>query len=57
MATFQVPVWFNIEAKDAEDAVESIFAVMKSVSTAHPAWLRIDDWVVEEPVHIHTEEN
>ena len=58
MATFQVPVWFNIEADDHIDAGESIITALNQASLIiEETEPRIRDWVVEEPVHIHTEEN
>lgn len=47
MKTFQVPVWFNVQAEDQEDAWRQV-------------WEKISDmdgeWTVEEPVEIREED-
>lgn len=53
MATFQVPVWFNIEAKDSEDALRGITDIMNQCrAKIYMDEPRIDNWAVEEPVLI-----
>lgn len=51
--TFQVPVWFNVQAETQEEAW-MIIANM----TVNPLTLKAWDFTVEEPVEItETEEN
>jgi len=48
MKTFQVPVWFNVQAEDQEQAWERIMQMMQHRSEY--------DFVVNEPVEINDEE-
>ena len=58
MPKFQVPVQFDIEAENYDDAFESIITVLNQASLImQETEPRIGDWVVEVPVHIHAEEN
>ena len=48
MKTFQVPVWFNIQAETQDEAWERIMQMMQHRSEY--------DFVVEEPVEIPEED-
>ena len=52
LKTFQVPVWFNVQAEDQEDAWRKIADLMddKLFLGVH------QDWTVEEPVEIRDED-
>ena len=51
MKTFQVPVWFNVQAEDQEDAWEFVIQEMVRLVGSNSA-----EWVVEEPVEIREED-
>ncbi len=48
MKTFQVPVWFNVQAETQEDAWREVWEKISDMD---------GDWIVEEPVEITEEEN
>ena len=52
LKTFQVPVWFNVQAEDQEDAWRKIADLMddKLFLGVH------QDWTVEEPVEIRDDD-
>lgn len=52
MKTFQVPVWFNVQAETQEDAWEFVIQEMVRLVGSNSA-----EWVVDEPVEIKDEEN
>ena len=54
MKTFQVPVWFNVQAEDQEHAWQKIERLMNYNLPAQQHMLT--DWVVEEPVEISEED-
>ena len=49
--TFQVPVWFNIQAKDAETAERMVELSMQAFIPKGA------QWVVEEALYIPTEDD
>jgi hypothetical protein len=49
--TFQVPVWFNIQAKDAETAERMVELSMRAFIPKGA------QWVVEEALYIPTEDD
>jgi hypothetical protein len=53
MKTFQVPVWFNVNAEDKDTAWEMIIAQMVAMGK----YDQLPEWVVEEPVDVTNEEN
>lgn len=51
MATFQVPVWFNVEAENAEAAWLKVRQALVNAEKAE----QLPDYIVEEPVEIKEE--
>jgi len=55
MRTFQVPVWFNIQAKDQDEAWEMVDGLLGAEFT-YDKLPDGCDWAVEEPIDVTAED-